>query len=239
MPSHHRPRRQIPRRAQGDQPLGGRADRRDQLRRNPRPRASSGASGWRRTASSSATGSPPWPGTPRGIWRPGTASSASARSTTPSIRACSPSRSCWIVNHAEDRMMIVDLTFVPLLEKIADKLPTIERYVVLTDGAHMPKTTLKNAVAYEDWIARSRRRFRLEGVRREHRRRHVLHLRHHRPSQGRALFAPLQRAARLHGGAAGFQGHLLARRGAAGGAVLPRQWLVARLLHARWSAPRW
>jgi fatty-acyl-CoA synthase len=42
---------------------------------------------------------------------------------------------------------------VPLLEKIADKLPSVERYVVLTDAAHMPQTTLKNAVAYEDWIA--------------------------------------------------------------------------------------
>jgi fatty-acyl-CoA synthase len=50
-------------------------------------------------------------------------------------------------------MMFLDLTFVPLIEKIADKLPTIERYVILTDGAHMPQTTLKNAVAYEDWIA--------------------------------------------------------------------------------------
>ena len=64
-----------------------------------------------------------------------------------------PDQIVWIVNHAEDRVMFVDLTFVPLLEKIADKLPTIERYVVLTDAAHMPKTTLKNAVAYEDWIA--------------------------------------------------------------------------------------
>ncbi len=63
-----------------------------------------------------------------------------------------PEQIVWIVNHAGDRMMITDLTFVPLLEKIADKLPTIERYVILTDGAHMPKTTLKNAVAYEDWI---------------------------------------------------------------------------------------
>ena len=44
---------------------------------------------------------------------------------------------------------------------------------------------------------RGRRRFPMGGVRREHRRRHVLHLRHHRQSQGRALFAPLQRAARL------------------------------------------
>ncbi|MFA6266668.1 MAG: fatty-acid--CoA ligase [Pseudolabrys sp.] len=59
----------------------------------------------------------------------------------------------WIVNHAGDRMMFVDLTFVPLMEKLQDKVPTIEKYVVLTDAAHMPQTTLKNAVAYEDWIA--------------------------------------------------------------------------------------
>ncbi|MBV9521807.1 MAG: AMP-binding protein, partial [Alphaproteobacteria bacterium] len=39
------------------------------------------------------------------------------------------------------------------LEKLADKLPSIERYVVLTDAAHMPKTTLRNAVPYEEWIA--------------------------------------------------------------------------------------
>ena len=47
---------------------------------------------------------------------------------------------------------MTDLTFVPLLEAIADHLPTVERYVVLTDAAHMPATKLKNAVAYEDWI---------------------------------------------------------------------------------------
>jgi fatty-acyl-CoA synthase len=63
-----------------------------------------------------------------------------------------PDQIIWIVNHAEDRVMMVDLTFVPLLEKLADKLPTIERYVVLTDAAHMPKTALKNAVPYEAWI---------------------------------------------------------------------------------------
>jgi fatty-acyl-CoA synthase len=59
----------------------------------------------------------------------------------------------YIVNHAEDRLMFVDLTFIPILEKIGDKLSTIEKYIVLTDKAHMPQTTLKNAVAYEDWIA--------------------------------------------------------------------------------------
>jgi fatty-acyl-CoA synthase len=64
-----------------------------------------------------------------------------------------PEQIAWIVNHAEDRVMMTDLTFVPLLEKLADQLPTIERYVVYTDAAHMPKTSLKNAVPYELWIA--------------------------------------------------------------------------------------
>ncbi|MBS4084034.1 MAG: fatty-acid--CoA ligase [Rhizobiales bacterium] len=59
----------------------------------------------------------------------------------------------YIVNHAEDKMIFVDLTFVPVLEKLADKLPTLKKYIVLTDKAHMPQTSLKNAVAYEDWIA--------------------------------------------------------------------------------------
>ncbi len=64
-----------------------------------------------------------------------------------------PEQIAWIVNHAQDRVMMLDLTFVPLMEAVQDKCPSIERYVVLTDKAHMPATKLKNAVAYEDWIA--------------------------------------------------------------------------------------
>jgi fatty-acyl-CoA synthase len=48
---------------------------------------------------------------------------------------------------------MTDLTFVPLLEKLADQLKTVERYVILTDAAHMPNTALRNAVPYEEWIA--------------------------------------------------------------------------------------
>jgi len=66
-----------------------------------------------------------------------------------------PDQIAWIINHAEDRVLITDLTFVPLLEKLADKLPSIERTIVLTDAAHMPATSLRNAVAYEDWIAQA------------------------------------------------------------------------------------
>jgi len=64
-----------------------------------------------------------------------------------------PDQIVWIVNHAEDRVLMTDLTFLPLLEKLAAKLKPIERFVVLTDAAHMPATTLRNAVPYEEWIA--------------------------------------------------------------------------------------
>src|SRR5215469_16190944 len=63
-----------------------------------------------------------------------------------------PEQIAWIVNHAEDKVILTDLTFVPILEKLADKLPSVERFIVLTDKEHMPQTTLKNAVAYEEWL---------------------------------------------------------------------------------------
>src|SRR6476646_7836839 len=44
----------------------------------------------------------------------------------------------YIINHAEDRILLLDLTFVPLVERLAETLPTIERFVVLTDTAQMP-----------------------------------------------------------------------------------------------------
>jgi fatty-acyl-CoA synthase len=65
-----------------------------------------------------------------------------------------PDQIAWIMNHAEDRILFVDLTFVPLVEGLRDRLTTLEKIVVLTDGAHMPDTAL-DAVAYEDWLAES------------------------------------------------------------------------------------
>lgn len=63
-----------------------------------------------------------------------------------------PEQIAWIINHAEDRAIFVDLTFLPLIEKLAPMLKSIRKVIVLTDGAHL-KTGLANAVAYEDWIA--------------------------------------------------------------------------------------
>jgi fatty-acyl-CoA synthase len=58
----------------------------------------------------------------------------------------------WIVNHAQPRILLSDLTFMPMIEAVAHRLPSIERYVILTDAAHLPTTRLRPTVAYEDWI---------------------------------------------------------------------------------------
>jgi fatty-acyl-CoA synthase len=64
-----------------------------------------------------------------------------------------PDQLAWVINHAEDRVIFVDLTFVPLLQQIIERCPTVERVVVLTDAAHMSSGGSAGAFAYEDLIA--------------------------------------------------------------------------------------
>ncbi len=64
-----------------------------------------------------------------------------------------PEQIAWIINHAEDRLLMVDLTFLPLLEGIAARLPRFGRVIVLCGAADLPATTLPNVVAYEAWLA--------------------------------------------------------------------------------------
>jgi 3-(methylthio)propionyl---CoA ligase len=59
----------------------------------------------------------------------------------------------YIVNHAEDEWIFTDLAFVPKLEQLAAKCPGVRGYIVMTDAAHMPQTTLPNALCYEALVA--------------------------------------------------------------------------------------
>ncbi|MET0588127.1 MAG: long-chain-fatty-acid--CoA ligase [Novosphingobium sp.] len=62
-----------------------------------------------------------------------------------------PDQLAWIANHAQDRALILDTTFVPIVEAIRDRLP-VEHYVIIADRDAMPANSL-NALCYEDWIA--------------------------------------------------------------------------------------
>lgn len=63
-----------------------------------------------------------------------------------------PDQITWIMNHAEDQALFVDLTFVPLAEKYCPSVKSVKKVIVLTDAEHMPQTTLRNAVSYEEWL---------------------------------------------------------------------------------------
>ena len=226
--SHHRPCRNLSRRAQGHQPLGGRADRRDQLRADPRARAEGGA------AAGEGRHQARRPGGDAGlehlaafgglVRHPRARRHLSHRQSAAVPRADHLDRQSRRRPHDDDRPHVRAALGKDRRQAAVDR--ALYRF-------HRRRAYAEDVVEKRGRLRgldrRSRRRFRMARVRREHRRRHVLHLGHHRQSQGRALFAPLQRAARLHRGAAGLQGHLLARHRAAGGAAVPRQRLVACL----------
>lgn len=57
----------------------------------------------------------------------------------------------YIINHAEDRVIFTDLTFLPVLAQIRDQIPTVKHFIVLTDAAHMTDE-LPGALAYETLV---------------------------------------------------------------------------------------
>jgi fatty-acyl-CoA synthase len=49
-----------------------------------------------------------------------------------------PEQIAWIANHAGDRVIFVDLTFLPIIAGVLQHLPSVEHVVLLTDRGHMP-----------------------------------------------------------------------------------------------------
>jgi fatty-acyl-CoA synthase len=58
----------------------------------------------------------------------------------------------YIVNHADDRLLFLDTTFIPLVEKVAAGFPASLRYCVMTDRAHIPETALPDPLCYEELL---------------------------------------------------------------------------------------
>jgi acyl-CoA synthetase (AMP-forming)/AMP-acid ligase II len=65
-----------------------------------------------------------------------------------------PEQIVYIANHAEDQVLFFDLTFLPLVEKLAPVLKTVKHYVLMTDRAHMPeKSAIPGLKCYEELLA--------------------------------------------------------------------------------------
>ena len=63
-----------------------------------------------------------------------------------------PEQLTYIINHAENKYLFIDLTFVELVESLEEGLEGVEGFIVLTDKDNMPETKLKNVICYEELI---------------------------------------------------------------------------------------
>ncbi|MFA7554758.1 MAG: long-chain-fatty-acid--CoA ligase [Spongiibacteraceae bacterium] len=60
-----------------------------------------------------------------------------------------PEQVAYIINHAEDHFLYVDLVFLPLLAGLKDQLKSVKGVIVMTDEANMPDLGMDNVYCYE------------------------------------------------------------------------------------------
>ncbi|MFX7739897.1 long-chain fatty acid--CoA ligase, partial [Acinetobacter baumannii] len=59
----------------------------------------------------------------------------------------------WIANDAEDRILCFDASFLPLVEKIAPLLTSVQHFVLMTSRAHMPaSSTLAKLLCFDELL---------------------------------------------------------------------------------------
>ncbi len=59
----------------------------------------------------------------------------------------------YIINHAEDRLLFIDPTLLPLLAQLGGKLPTVRKTIVMTSDAALPAAVTGKLESYEAFIA--------------------------------------------------------------------------------------
>jgi acyl-CoA synthetase (AMP-forming)/AMP-acid ligase II len=67
-----------------------------------------------------------------------------------------PDQVAWILNHAEDRVLCFDMTFLPIIKGIWQHCPTVEHWVALCDADALPADTgIKGLSSYEALLAKA------------------------------------------------------------------------------------
>ncbi len=62
---------------------------------------------------------------------------------------------CYIVNHAADRVILTDTSFLPMLLEQRGNMQTVEHLIVLTDADHMDDAALPGALCFESLLEES------------------------------------------------------------------------------------
>ncbi len=58
----------------------------------------------------------------------------------------------YVINHAEDKILLIDPDLLPIIEKIKDQLTTVESFVIMSDETLLPETTLTPVYSYEQLL---------------------------------------------------------------------------------------
>src|SRR5215469_6863889 len=66
-----------------------------------------------------------------------------------------PEQIAYIINHAENRVLLFDPCLSPLVESVASQLTTIAKFIVLADHGSMPDSGPRPTLCYEDLIDNS------------------------------------------------------------------------------------
>ena len=65
-----------------------------------------------------------------------------------------PEQIAWIVNHAEDRIVAFDATFLPLIEAVAPRCPNVKQWLAMVDAERQPASDKVQGLGnYEHFIA--------------------------------------------------------------------------------------
>lgn len=59
----------------------------------------------------------------------------------------------YIINHGEDKWLFLDVAFVSIVERLQDKLSKVKGFIILTEEANMPETSLRDVICYESLLA--------------------------------------------------------------------------------------
>ena len=65
-----------------------------------------------------------------------------------------PEQIAWIINHAENQALCFDTTFLPIVQDIHKRCPTVRQWIALCDDDKLPKDSgIPNLISYESWLA--------------------------------------------------------------------------------------
>src|SRR5699024_12307795 len=59
----------------------------------------------------------------------------------------------YIINHAEYKILLIDIDLLPLIENVKDQLTSVKTFIVMSDEKEIPESTIEGLYSYEQLVA--------------------------------------------------------------------------------------